>query len=484
MRICPGCNAHTEDFICPVCSTKTITEDEYVRLHADPDGLVGKELMDRYTVIRLVGIGGMGNVYEARHKLFDKRFAVKVIKNILVDNQEAVKRFQREALLASKLDHPNIVKVYDFGETQSGQQFILMEFVDGENLRSLMKHEKHLSPFRSAGLFLQLSKAIEYAHNKKLVHRDLKPDNIFVRHINGEDFIKVVDFGVAKLLQDDTSRTLTKDGYTPGTPEYMSPEQVLAKHDVDGRSDLYSLGLIVYEMLTGIRPFRRETPLASAVAHLRESIPPFSKELRARLPRGLEPLILQLVSRKPSKRPQSASEVIARLKQLRFDSTSVTGGTPGDDGALRTPRSTKSLTPFTTSDLTKRLSQNLTSNETRVDFNVNDRKGLWMMLGIIGIGVLIAGGIVFFYSGNSKNSGKNVPGIAQLHTAQHSHVEVRTADIKPLALHRRNVLQNIRIQDVKKTISLKKRTKKRKYSTKKRNIVKNKHTNEPFIPKW
>jgi len=477
MRICPGCNVHTEDLICPVCSAKTITEDEYVRLHADPDGLVGKVLMGRYTVTRLAGIGGMGNVYEAKHKIFDKRFAVKVIKSVLVDNKDAVKRFQREALLASKLDHPNIVKVYDFGETKSGQQFILMEFVDGENLRSLMKREKKLSPFRTAGLFLQLAKAIEYAHNKNLVHRDLKPDNIFVRHINGDDFIKVVDFGVAKLLQDDTSRTLTKEGYTPGTPEYMSPEQVLAKHDVDGRSDLYSLGLIIYEMLSGIRPFRRETPLASAVAHLRESVPPFSKELRARLPKGMEQLIFQLVSRKAAKRPQSASEVIARLKQLRFDSTIVTGG--ADNGVLRTPHITKSLTPFTTTDLTKRLERGYSSDETRFDIKTNDRKNLWIMLGIIGTGIIIAGGIILWPALKTKKTVTKMSVTRVLRVKR--AIKVRTANIQPIARLERKKTQEIPAQKPQKINALKPKKKK---IVKKKTIGRKKHAKKPFIPKW
>ncbi len=485
MRICPECNAKTEELICPVCSSRTITEDEYVELHADPDGLIGKVLMERYQVTRLVGIGGMGNVYEARHKLFDKRFAVKVIKRTLVENREALRRFQREALLASKMDHPNIVKVYDFGETPTGQQFILMEYVDGESLRDMMKRQPQMPPFQVAVLFLQLAKAMEYAHNKKLLHRDLKPDNILVRHINDEDFIKIMDFGVAKLLQqEDSNRPLTMDGHTPGTPEYMSPEQVLGKSDIDARSDLYSMGLIVYEMLSGIRPFKRETALASAVAHLRENAPPFPKEVRARLPKGLESLVFQLIERKPSKRPQSATEVISRLKQLRFE----TGEYSGENGALMTPRDTKALTPFNTTDLSNKVAQVSTAHNVAFDYREPAKKGMWKMLGIIGAGLLIAAVIVFWPRSHKKATDSH-------RIAPRIHIIAKTRAIDsgfPGITHRRGI-QPVPVP-AKKAKRKRYRRHRPRFRTQRVRHIKKKSVTKPrpaqaapkkvYIPKW
>jgi len=319
MRVCPNCDLRTEEITCPECNIRTLDVSKFIEQKRDPDKLIGKLLLHRYQITKLIGIGGMGNVYEAHHTVFDKRFAVKVIKKSLVDNLDAVKRFQREAFLASKLDHPNVVKVYDFGELDSGQQFILMEYIQGESLRTIMKQAGQMQPFRVAAIGLQIAKALDYAHTKGVIHRDIKPDNIFIRTIRGEDFVKVLDFGVAKLLNTD-EEGLTKEGLIPGTPEYMSPEQVLGKDSVGERSDIYSFGLVLYEMLTNSRPFRMETPMASAVAHLKAPAPPLPDEVASRLPRDMVNLLQSMTERNWRKRPETAEEVANRIKSLKFRS--------------------------------------------------------------------------------------------------------------------------------------------------------------------
>ena len=476
-RICPECKLKSNSPVCPKCGAATVTLDEYMKLNQDPDKIVGKVLMGKYKVIRLVGIGGMGNVYEVNHELFNKRLAIKVIKAEMLHNEEAISRFKREAMLAAKLDHPNIVKVYDYGATDTGQHFILMEFVEGVTLRQLLKKEKRIEPYRAAVIALQIAKALDYAHRQGVVHRDLKPDNIFVRHLSGEDFVKVVDFGVAKLLTGDTTKTLTKDGYAPGTPEYMSPEQVLARPDIDGRADIYSLGVIMYEMITGIRPFRRDTPLASAVAHLKEDPPPFLPYIKENVPDALEVLIFQMMNRNKFKRPKDAQEVINRIKAIQFSQGAA--GTPSADKFKGVTTPFPGRNPPMPPDLPEMVpSDGATVLEVPSTTDFKRKKVPFIIAGLILLMLISGIAWAILHKGSDKNPKKKETAVIKI---------VKEKAVGRLGIRMKPVEQeNVLIRKRRKIAEIKikartKRRKKRFIPQKRRRIPKR---FKPVVPRW
>jgi tRNA A-37 threonylcarbamoyl transferase component Bud32 len=224
------------------------------------DPLVGTVLAERYAIIRKIGEGGMGAVYEARHAVIGKRVAVKVLLEKFLENRELVARLLQEARLASSIGHENIVDVTDYGTTNDGRAFVVMEFLDGEALAQLVMRDAPLPVERSLGILRQVCSALAAAHAKGIVHRDVKPENIYLVRRGELDFVKVVDFGVSKAVHSreegaDLQR-LTRTGTVLGTPLYMSPEQARGGDDVDHRADIWGAGLMLYECLTGEVPFR------------------------------------------------------------------------------------------------------------------------------------------------------------------------------------------------------------------------------------
>ena len=235
-----------------------------------PDPLIGQIIADRYLVRELLGAGGMGRVYLAEHVRMGRRSAVKVISPALAATPEAISRFNREAANASRINHPNVAQVYDFGDAPNGTLYLAMEYVEGETLDALITREGRLSVARAANITRQIADALTAAHHLEIVHRDLKPENIMIaRHLDGSDWVKVVDFGIAKTVQRDGagSQTVTTAGVSLGTPEYMSPEQ-LAGERLDHRTDIYSLGLVLFNMLTGQLPYPRVTSRETLVRRL------------------------------------------------------------------------------------------------------------------------------------------------------------------------------------------------------------------------
>lgn len=229
--------------------------------------LVGTTLGGRYVLKDVIGRGGMGTVYAAEQPSVGRTVAIKVLNQEFAENPMVVRRFHQEAQAASKLTHPNTISVYDFGETD-GSLYIVMEHLIGETLKSLLKRTGRLTLNRTCLIVRQILKSIAQAHAADVIHRDLKPDNIFItRMADGSEFVKVLDFGVAKLRKaDDSDTTLTQMGAVFGTPKYMAPEQT-QNIDLDGRSDLYSVGIILYELLLGTVPFDGENPLAILMDH-------------------------------------------------------------------------------------------------------------------------------------------------------------------------------------------------------------------------
>jgi len=276
-----------------------------------PDPLIGKEFGGRFTVTSKVGEGGMGAVYRARQKGMDRDVAVKVLLGDLARNETVVKRFHLEALAVSKLRHPNTIQIFDFGETDDGLLYIAMEFLEGKSLHQVLQEERVLSARRATKIAQQMAKSLREAHAKGIVHRDLKPDNIFLCTVGEEmDYVKVLDFGVAKLRDGEDGKDLTKTGTIFGTPKYMSPEQASAGI-VDARSDLYAIGVILYEMLTGRAPFMADNSLGILIQHIQEPVPAF-EQVQPDLvyPEHVMSLTYRLLGKKPEQRPQTAEALI------------------------------------------------------------------------------------------------------------------------------------------------------------------------------
>ena len=241
--------------ICPHCSTEYETaarfcpSDGTALRPKGADSLVGRVLADRYHILKRIGEGGMGRVYLGEHVKMNRQCAIKVMSPALVNDAESASRFAREASNAARIIHPNVAAVFDYGESE-GLIYLVMEFVDGEPLSRLLTREAPLALDRALGLTSQIAEGLGAAHELGIVHRDLKPDNILVtRTRTGREIAKVVDFGIAKAIQEGVGEGLTRTGQVIGTPEFMSPEQLLGD-PVDARSDLYALGCILHLMLT------------------------------------------------------------------------------------------------------------------------------------------------------------------------------------------------------------------------------------------
>ncbi|MBX7223519.1 MAG: protein kinase [Blastocatellia bacterium] len=327
MKTCPRCTTTYGDDkkFCPRDGTPLAdTPQDALTLSTNPsersqspdlrtNSLIGTVLAGRYRILSLIGKGGMGEVYQAQHILLGRTCAVKIISPESAHDHDTLARFKREAEMSSRLNHPNAVTVHDFGETDDGLVFLAMELIEGRQLSELMQPGQPFPLERALSIVKQVGDALQAAHSQGIVHRDLKPDNILVC---ADDRVKVVDFGIAKsTLVDAKHRQLTRTGFILGTPQYMSPEQVLSE-PLDARSDIYSLGLIVYELLTGCLPFQGETIQAQMVNRIAEPPIPL-REARPGLgiPPAVEMVVMKALAREPDMRYRSALEFVSQLEQ-------------------------------------------------------------------------------------------------------------------------------------------------------------------------
>jgi serine/threonine protein kinase len=260
-------------------------------------------IAQRYHILSKLGEGGMGVVYLAEQVPMGRWCAVKVMRARARHDDESISRFQREAANASRINHPNVAAIYDFGEAENDILYLAMEFVEGETLSAIVQREHVLRPARAVEISLQIAEALAAAHELGIVHRDLKPDNIMITRVRGRETVKVVDFGIAKVTQG-SRETLTRTGYVVGTPAYMSPEQ-LSGEPLDGRSDVYSLGCILYELLTGQRAFARSSAEVSLRRRLEEHSPR-PRKVQRHLARSLDRLVSKALARAPEHRFDSA----------------------------------------------------------------------------------------------------------------------------------------------------------------------------------
>jgi tRNA A-37 threonylcarbamoyl transferase component Bud32 len=306
---------------------------------AEPS-LIGKNIAGKFVVESFIGGGAMGAVYRARQLSLDKLIALKVLHQELVTDATFTARFEREARAASRLDHPNSMRVLDYGQEPDGLCYIAMELLEGRTLFQLLREDGPLSDVRIVELMRQALAALAVAHDMGIVHRDLKPENIVVLHSTDDEgqtseLVKVCDFGMAKMMvrkdAEVGAEKLTSHGVVVGTPEYMSPEQ--GRGDaLDARSDLYAVGVILYQLLTGRLPFQAETPIGILLKHLTEEPVPVSRLIPGVNPL-LEALCLKALRKQPEERPASARDMRAELRAA-IDSQSLPKISPGGRAPL------------------------------------------------------------------------------------------------------------------------------------------------------
>jgi len=287
--------------------------------------LTGQIIAGRYEVVRLLGEGGMGQVFEARHVDLDKPVAIKFLARDLADNEDLLERFRREARITASLRHANIVEVTDFGVTGDGLPYLVMEYLSGESLSAILEREGPLPVSAARKIMLQVLSGLSEAHSQSIVHRDLKPDNVFLDEVKGHGrIIKILDFGISKMAggTEGENPALTKTGTVMGTPFYMSPEQVMGNTSVDIRSDIYACGVILFEMLTGRRPFDGETHNEVIVRIMSDPVPDMST-FRPDIDPEIAAITLRAISRDPEKRFASAEDFARALESPDFEGPSV-----------------------------------------------------------------------------------------------------------------------------------------------------------------
>jgi serine/threonine-protein kinase len=288
-----------------------------VSFQLPPDPRVGTVLADRYKIHSVIGEGAMGKVYAAEHVLMRKRLAVKVLHRELSSVPELVQRFEREAMAAANIDHPNIASATDFGKLEDGAVFLALELVEGRCLRDEIA-KGPMASVRALHIARQIAAALGSAHALSIVHRDLKPENVMLVEKGGDpDFVKVLDFGVARVPIGDAASTggaITRAGMVFGTPEYIPPEQALGQIS-DGRADLYSLGVMLFEMLAGSRPFVADSKVSLVGQHLGKP-PPRLAERGINVPEPVEALVMRLLEKETARRPDDADAVVKTIDAL------------------------------------------------------------------------------------------------------------------------------------------------------------------------
>jgi tRNA A-37 threonylcarbamoyl transferase component Bud32 len=282
------------------------------------DTMIGTVLDGRYLITGAIGEGGMGRVYRATHVLMDKQVALKVIHAELAHIEDITRRFEREAKSSSRLTDPHCISVTDFGRTEDGTLFLVMELLEGESLDAKLEGGRSLPVAKALEVTRQMLQGLAHAHTQGVVHRDLKPENVYLTpHGEQTDFVKILDFGIAKLASagedGEGGRSLTRTGMVFGTPKYLSPEQALGDK-IDHRADLYAVGIILWEMLTGRAPFEADSAVDVLSQHL--TAPPPSLAAHGRFPRGLQAVIDRAMAKRPDDRFANAEEFIAAIAKI------------------------------------------------------------------------------------------------------------------------------------------------------------------------
>jgi serine/threonine protein kinase len=325
MKYCTSCHKTypTGQDVCPADHTKLQVAHEL------QPGMI---IRNKYQILSRIGIGGMGLVYCGRHLTFNELCAIKIVNDDIAGDATFLQRFQTEAVVTRKLRHPNAVRVDDFDYTEDGRPFIVMELVEGKNISEILQTEGALAVPRAVRIARQVALAIAMAHKLGIVHRDLKPGNIILTtDEHGQEVAKVLDFGIAKLREaaGESRPEMTMTGMVVGTPLYMSPEQFMGKKaggEIDGRTDIYSLGVVLYQMVTAQLPFEADTPYALMLQHLQGAVtPPHELKPELHIPAALSQVILKAMEKSRELRFQTAEEFVAALDGIPIDTFTHAG---------------------------------------------------------------------------------------------------------------------------------------------------------------
>jgi serine/threonine protein kinase len=289
-------------------------------------------IRNKYQILERIGVGGMGVVYKARHLTFNEVCAIKIVNDVIAGDANFLQRFQKEAVVTRKLRHPNAVRVDDFDYTDDGRPFIVMELVEGKNVGEILQEQGPFRVPRAVRITMQVARALGVAHKLGVVHRDIKPGNILLTtDEQGQETAKVLDFGIAKLREavGDANSGMTMTGMVVGTPLYMSPEQFMGKKgdgEIDGRTDLYSLGVVLYQMVTAQLPFEGDTLYSLMMQHMQGTVkPPREVVPELNIPESLSRVILKAIDKSREQRFQTAEEFVAALDEVATDVAKESG---------------------------------------------------------------------------------------------------------------------------------------------------------------
>lgn len=451
-RVCPNCFKPTRKEVCPDCGIMTVRDQSQsgvfrnllkrIGLSRPPSeqDLVGKTILGRYRVEELIGHGGMGEVYRATQLSTLQEVALKVIKADLAGDPDSIRRFFREARSAGSINHPNVVRVWEFGQLEDFRLFLAMEFLRGQSLADLLRSQRKKGGFRGLDYAMilevgtQVASALNAAHNKGVVHRDLKPGNIIL--LDEGALVKVVDFGISKFVGAEAS-SITRTDLFIGTPAYASPEQAIGGGELDGRSDLYSLGIVLYEMACGHTPFTGvDNPVAQLAVRVHQDAPPLRDQVAPdRIPDGLCVVVDRLLKRSREERYQTAAEVVQDLAGLAMEAglqsrTPSRGFLPAvlTPPALAHPRTPPppvgpSENEVMEPTLPARLPQ--TGPVSTVQAPASERRGSvpWLALLALAVAAASAGGMFFLLSKQRGETAEPAPTTG---------VAATTADARPI----------------------------------------------------
>jgi serine/threonine protein kinase len=416
MKACPKCGTEYPD-------TTTLCPSDGVALEKTDDALIGQVLADKYRIDERLSEGGMGTVYRGTHVLMDKTVAVKVLRPSLAADEKIVARFSREARAASKISHPHALSVTDFGEAGNGVVFLVMEYLSGMTLKEIIRQDGPMPLPRVVEILRQVGGALDAAHAEGVVHRDLKSDNVMLLSSSGTDYTKVLDFGIAKIKEPEGEYNpgLTAPDLVIGTPQYMSPEQCSQSPDIDARSDIYSLGVILYELLVGHVPFTGGSPTAIMLKHLQEPAPSVLDE-RDDIPEAVG----RVVARAMEKRPEDRYETVAELVE---DFTIASGMEPAslyssghnkpvepppprrlrddaDEETLVRRRVTRPMEPPIPPPLAPSFARGMSGQMPPPNATLNP----WKVLIPAAIGLLVIFGVIYAFTRNSQPTNATTPG--------------------------------------------------------------------------